>query len=133
MADKETVVILTSNLFFMPRIEAAAEAGGMDLVSASTAVKLMEAVASHDVPLVLVDLEIDEAVWTEALESLKSSETRGTQGAEPGPRIVSYGPHGEPDALRKARRLGSDSVIIKRDFSEGLQELLATRGASASG
>ena len=126
MPNKETVLVLTSNLFFMPRIEAAAEAGGLDTVSASTAAKLMEAARSHDVPLVLVDLEMDEPVWTEALESLKSAGTPGT-------RVVAYGPHGEPDTLRKARELGSDAVLIKRDFSEGLQELLATRGASASG
>ena len=126
MAGKETVLVLTSNLFSMPRIEAAAEAGGMDTVSASTAARLMEAVGSHDVPLVLVDLEMDEPVWTEALESLKASKAAGT-------KVVAYGPHGEPDTLRKARDLGSDAVLIKRDFSEGLIELLASRGASASG
>ena len=111
----------------MPRIEAAAEAGGLETVSASTASKLVEALASHDVPLVLIDLELDEPVWTQALQSLKSMDSPGIK-----PRIVSYGPHGEPDTLRKARELGSDAVMIKRDFSEGLQELLATRGASAS-
>ncbi len=127
MNKKETVLVLTSNLFFMPRIEAAAEAGGMEAASASTAAKLMEALASQNVPLVLLDLEMDEPVWTEALKSLKSAIVPGR------PRIVSYGPHGEPDTLRKARELGSDAVLIKRDFSQGLQELLATRGASASG
>ncbi len=126
MSKTETVLVLTSNLFFMPRIEAAAEAGGLEMVSASTAAKLMEAVTSRNVSLVLVDLEMDEPVWTEALESLKSA------GA-PGPKIIAYGPHGEPATLRKARELGSDAVLIKRDFSEGLQELLASRGASASG
>ena len=109
MPEKESVLILTTNLFFMPRIEAAAEAGGLDTVSARTAVELMEAAASHNVPLVLVDLEMDEPVWTEALEALKSTGTPGNR-----PRIVSYGPHGEPDTLRKARQLGSDAVLIKR-------------------
>jgi len=126
MPDKETVVVLTSNLFFMPRIEAAAEAAGLDTVSAKTSDALMKAVEANSVPLVLVDLEMDEPVWTEALESLKAAKTPGT-------RVVAYGPHGEPDTLRKARDLGSNAVIIKRDFSEGLIELLASRGASASG
>ncbi|MCH7737336.1 MAG: hypothetical protein IH872_08030 [Chloroflexi bacterium] len=126
MADKETVLVLTSNLFFMPRIEAAAEAGGMETVSVSTAARLMEVAGSHVVPLVLVDLEMDEPVWTEALESLMTTKAAGT-------KVVSYGPHGEPGTLRKARELGSDAVLIKRDFSEGLQELLASRGASVSG
>ena len=125
MADKETVLVLTSNLFFMPRIEAAAESGGLEMVSASTSEALMKATEAHDVPLVLVDLEMDEAVWTEALESLAATKAPNT-------RIVAYGPHGEPGILRKARDLGSDAVLIKRDFSEGLQELLASRGASAT-
>ncbi len=126
MADKETVLVLTSNLFFMPRIEAAAEAGGLETLSARTAEALMKAVEANSVPLVLVDLEMDEPVWTEALESLKAAKTPGT-------KVVAYGPHGEPDTLRKARDLGSDAVLIKRDFSEGLIESLASRGASASG
>ncbi|MDA0264355.1 MAG: hypothetical protein O3A93_08715 [Chloroflexi bacterium] len=126
MAEKETVLVLTSNLFFMPRIEAAADAGGLDLVSASTSAKLMEAMAGRTVPLVLVDLEMDEPVWTEALEAL------GSAGI-PGTKVVAYGPHGEPGTLRKARDLGCDAVLIKRDFSESLPELLASRGASASG
>ena len=125
MADKETVLVLTSNLFFMPRIEAAAEAHGLETVSASTAAGLMKAAESHTVSLVLVDLEIEEPIWTEALESLKVHKGAGT-------RVVAYGPHGEPDSLRKARKLGSDAVLIKRDFSEGLIELLASRGASAT-
>lgn len=124
MPDKETVLVLTSNLFFMPRIEAAAEAGGLEIVSVSTAARLTEAQKDHTIPLVLVDLEMDEAVWTEALESLTAAKSKNT-------RIVAYGPHGEPGILRKARDLGSDAVLIKRDFSEGLQELLASRGASA--
>ncbi|MDP7587311.1 MAG: hypothetical protein QGI76_05020 [Dehalococcoidia bacterium] len=44
MPDKETVLVLTSNLIFMPRIEAAAEAGGLDTVTAKTSTSLMEAV-----------------------------------------------------------------------------------------
>ena len=125
MADKETVLVLTSNLFFMPRIEAAAEFGGLETVNASTVEALMKATEAHNVPLVLVDLEMDEAVWSEALESLATTKAPNTM-------VVSYGPHGEPGILRKARDLGSDAVLIKRDFSEGLQELLASRGASAT-
>ena len=125
MADKETVLVLTSNLFFMPRIEAAAASGGLETVSASTAEALMKATEAHDVPLVLVDLEMDEVVWTEALESLAATK-------DPNTMVVAYGPHGEPGILRKARDLGSDAVLIKRDFSEGLQELLVSRGASAT-
>jgi len=127
MPEQETILVLTANLFFMPRIEAAAEASGLDTVSASTAAKLTAAVSLHNVSLVLVDLEIDEPIWTEALESLRSA-----RGQEATPKIVCYGPHGDAGLLRRARELGGDVVMIKRDFSEGLNELLATLGESAS-
>ena len=126
MAEEETVLVLASNLFFMPRIEAAAEASGLNMVTASTAAALLDALGTYSVPLVLIDLEMDETVWAEALESLNAIEM-------PRARVVAYGPHGEPETLRKARDLGSDAVLIKRDFSEGLPDLLASRGESASG
>ena len=79
MAAKETVLVLTSNLFFMPRIEAAAEAGGLETASVRTAEALMTALEANSVPLVLVDLEMGEPVWTEALDSLKATKTPGTR------------------------------------------------------
>lgn len=123
MADREAVLVLTGNLFFMPRIEAAAEHFGMDVVQTSSAEALTQAAASRNVSLVLVDLEMEEGVWTAALTGLPAKNERS-------PKVVAYGPHGEPETLRKARDLGSDAVMIKRDFSERLTELMETRGAA---
>ena len=123
MGQRESVLVLTSNLFFLPRIESAAEHFGLEVVSVASATALLEAAEGRNVSLVLVDLEMDEPVWSKAItavnDSVKSDDT---------PLVVAYGPHGEPEVLRKARELGSDAVIIKRDFSERLPELLESRG-----
>ena len=123
MGQQELVLVLTSNLFFLPRIESAAEHFGLEVVSVASASALLEAAGTRTVSLVLVDLEVDEPVWSEAITAVNESVRKdGT------PLVVAYGPHGEPEVLRKARELGSDAVIIKRDFSERLPELLESRG-----
>ena len=128
MAGQETVLVLTGNLFFLPRIEAAAEHFGMEALQASSPEALLEAAESRSVSLVLVDLEMDEAVWASALEQFTAALKPAGVAEGQGPPVIAYGPHGEPETLRKARALGSDAVIIKRDFSERLAELVETRG-----
>ena len=44
--------------------------------------------------------------------------------------LIAYGPHGEAETLRKARALGCDAVLSKRDFSQRLLELMNTRGSA---
>ena len=123
MGQRESVLVLTSNLFFLPRIESAAEHFGLEAVAVNSASALLEAAGTRTVSLVLVDLEMDELVWSEAITAVDESVREdGT------PLVIAYGPHGEPEVLRKARELGSDAVIIKRDFSERLPELLESRG-----
>ena len=123
MSQRESVLVLTSNLFFLPRIESAAEHYGLEAIAVNSASALLQAAGTRTVSLVLVDLEVDEPVWSEAITAVNESVKKdGT------PLVVAYGPHGEPEVLRKARELGSDAVIIKRDFSERLPELLESRG-----
>ena len=123
MGQQELVLVLTSNLFFLPRIESAAEHFGLEAIAVNSASALLQAAGTRTVSLVLVDLEVDEPVWSEAITAVNESVKKdGT------PLVVAYGPHGEPEVLRKARELGSDAVIIKRDFSERLPELLESRG-----
>ena len=123
MGQRESVLVLTSNLFFLPRIESAAEHYGLEAIAVNSASALLQAAGTRTVSLVLVDLEVDEPVWSEAITAVNESVKKdGT------PLVVAYGPHGEPEVLRKARELGSDAVIIKRDFSERLPELLESRG-----
>ena len=128
----QVALVLTGNLFFIPRIESAAIRSGMEAIYGDSASGLLKSTAGRDVALALVDLETDEAAWVEGLAVL-SAALKPRPGAvgdghgAPSP-IIAYGPHGDAETLRKARRLGCDAVLTKRDFSQRLLELMGTRG-----
>ena len=125
---------LTSNLFFIPRIESAAIRSGMEAIYGDSAAGLLKSTAGRDVALALIDLETDEVVWEDGLAVLTAAlKSKGGAGAEDrsgDSPIIAYGPHGDAETLRKARRLGCDAVLTKRDFSSRLLELMGTRGQS---
>jgi DNA-binding NarL/FixJ family response regulator len=121
-------LVLTGNLFFIPRIESAAMRSGMEAVYGNSAAGLLKSTAGRDVALALVDLETDEDAWVEGVSLLSSA--LKVEG-EPSTPVIAYGPHGDADTLRKARALGCDAVLTKRDFSSRLLELLKSRGQAA--
>ena len=130
----QVALVLTGNLFFIPRIESAAIRTGMEAVYGDSASGLLKSTAGRDVALALVDLETDEAAWVEGLSVLSAALKSGSPAAT-GPDgdsraspIIAYGPHGDAETLRKARSLGCDAVLTKRDFSQRLLELMGTRG-----
>ena len=124
MLEQETVLLLTGNLFLIPSIKTAAAASGLTAASVSDVDKLMEATDLGNVPLVLIDLDMEEQVWTVALAKLRSKNP-------PRPFIISSGPGRNTEALSKARQMGSDAVMIRRAFFSSLQELMKSRGQSA--
>jgi len=128
----QVALVLTSNLFFIPRIESAAIRSGMEAVYGDSAAGLLKSTAGREVALALVDLETEEAAWEEGLSvltaALKSKPGARTDDASGPSPIIAYGPHGDAETLRKARRLGCDAVLTKRDFSQRLLELMGTRG-----
>lgn len=122
---RPAVLAITGNLFFLPRIEAAAEACGMDTLHGGNAAALLEAAGPRPIAIAFLDLELDEPVWAEALAGLvQRRDAAAEDGNEPWP-IIAYGPHGEPETLRKARAQGAAQTLIKRDFAEQLPKLLA--------
>ena len=131
-ARPQVALVLTSNLFFIPRIESAAIRSGMEAIYGDSAAGLLKSTAGRDVALALVDLEADEAGWEEGISllsaALKSKPSAGTDDHSASSPIIAYGPHGDAEMLRKARRLGCDAVLTKRDFSQRLLELMSTRG-----
>ncbi len=130
----QVTLVLTSNLFFIPRIESAAIRSGMEAIYGDSAAGLLKSTAGRDVALALVDLETEEAVWEDGLSvlgaALKAKPQDGKDNHSAPAPIIAYGPHGDAETLRKARRLGCDAVLTKRDFSQRLLELMGTRGQS---
>lgn len=123
-------LVLTGNLFFIPRIESAAARCGMEAIYGNSAAGLLQSTAGRAIALALVDLELDETAWADGLPLLTAALKPGGGGPDAAP-VIAYGPHGDAATLRKARALGCDAVLTKRDFSQRLPELLKTRGRSA--
>ena len=123
--------MLTGNLFFIPRIESAAIRSGLEAIYGNSAAGLLKSTAGRDVALALIDLETDEEAWVEGVsvlsEALKPRPGAAGGGTSPVP-LIAYGPHGDAETLRKARALGCDAVLTKRDFSQRLLELMGSRG-----
>ena len=122
-------LVLTGNLFFIPRIESAAIRSGLEAVYGNSASGLLRSTSGRDIALVLIDLETDEASWTEGVAALSEALKRTDGDGQTAP-LIAYGPHGDAETLRKARALGCDAVLTKRDFSSRLLELMKTRGES---
>ena len=121
-------LVLTGNLFFIPRIESAAIRSGMEAVYGNSAAGLLRSTAGREVALALVDLESEETAWVEGVSLLSSALKADKETPAP---LIAYGPHGDAETLRKARALGCDAVLTKRDFSSRLLELMKTRGQAA--
>ena len=121
MALQETVLMVTRNLFFVPRVENAAAEFGLEVEQVASEAAFQEEYSSKRVPLVLVDLDGEQETWKAIVRSLVEKE-------DPGPRIVAYGPHSEVALLAEARAAGCHAVITKGEFDRQLNQLLETRG-----
>ena len=122
MAAQETALIVTKNLFFVPRVENAASASELEVVQVTSEDAFRREMGTRQVPLVLIDLEVERETWTGIVQGLVEN---GNQG----PRIVAYGPHSEVALLAEAKRVGCHAVLIKGEFDRRLNELMETRGA----
>lgn len=115
--DGKTVLVVSGNLFFLPRIQNAAGPHGLTVRQAATGDAFWDSLGQDDVTLVLVDLEADRDIWSPIVEELVSREDR--------PRIVAYGPHSDVEGLETARSLGCDAVVTKGQFSRDLHLIVA--------
>ena len=113
----KTVIVVSGNLFFLPRIQNAAGPHGLTVRQAATGDVFWDSLAQGGVALVLVDLEAARDTWTPIVEELISREDR--------PRIVVYGPHSDVEGLDTARSLGCDAVVTKGQFSRDLHLIVA--------
>ena len=125
MNPQETALIVTENLFFVPRVENAAAGCGLQVEQVASEAAFQKEYGSRRVPLVLVDLEIERETWTGIVRSL-------VEEGEAGARIVAYGPHSEVALLEDARKAGCHAVLIKGEFDRRLTEVLETRGAGVT-
>ena len=123
-SSKGAVLLVGQNLFFLGRIEAAAEPLGYQVRRATTEPAFRNQLDGHPPVLILVDLEGDESTWVGALEVLKERKPVSTQ-------VIAFGPHEQVATLERARALGCDLVLNKGEFNRDLAKILAELGSSA--
>ena len=123
-SSKGAVLLVGQNLFFLGRIEAAAEPLGYEVRRATTEAAFRNQLDGAPPDLILVDLEGDEATWVGALEVLKERKPVATQ-------VIAFGPHEQVATLERARALGCDLVLNKGEFNRDLAKILAELGSSA--
>ena len=114
----QKVLVIATNLFFLPRIQNIAAPSGCDTRQVMTIDRLKEEMADGETVLVLVDLEADPDFWGEAVgRVLASGPSR--------PQVVGYGGHTNTAMLQKAEEVGCDLVLTKGQFSRDLSKLIA--------
>ena len=114
----QKILVIATNLFFLPRIQNMAAPSGCDTRQVMTVDRLKEEMADGDTVLVLVDLEADPDFWGEAVgRVLASGPSR--------PQVVGYGGHTNTEMLQRAKEAGCDLVLTKGQFSRDLAKLIA--------
>ena len=124
-SNKGAILLVGQNLFFLGRVESAAEPLGFQVRRATTVPAFRNQLDSGSPDLILVDLEGDEATWLGALEVLKEGRPASTQ-------VIAFGPHEQVATLERARELGCDLVLNKGEFNRDLAKILAGAGSGGS-
>ncbi|MQG18356.1 MAG: hypothetical protein FI687_01050 [SAR202 cluster bacterium] len=111
---QDAILLISSNLFFFPRIKAAANKCNLSTKMITNPVDLDNAKKNHNVQFILIDLEFE--IWDDILNSIKSKDI-------PYKSIIAFGPHSDTDSFEKAKNLGCTSVLPKGTFSNKLNDL----------
>ncbi len=119
------ILVVASNLFFLPRIQNIAAPSGCETRQVMSVDRLNEEMAEGETVLVLVDLEADQDFWGEAVTAVLA-------GGASRPQIVGYGGHTNTVMLQRAEEVGCDLVLTKGQFSRDLAKLIADAAQSAS-
>ena len=119
--DRETVLLVGQNLFFLGRVETQAVPLGYEVLRATTESAFWDSYRSCQLALILVDLEGDESIWSKVLEGLDQQETREA-------KVVAFGPHENVAVLERAKNLGCDLVLNKGEFNRDLPKILQGLG-----
>ena len=121
----QKILVIVTNLFFLPRIQNIAAPSGCDTRQVMTVDRLNEEMADGETVLVLVDLEADPDFWGEAVgRVLASGPSR--------PQVVGYGGHTNTEMLQRAEEAGCDLVLTKGQFSRDLAKLIAEAAESVA-
>ena len=116
MRENKLVILISKNLMFLPRIEAAA-GSKMKVRRLTSASQIEKTIQSFKISNILVDLEEDSDFWKPLLSEVK-------RRADEKVAIAAYGPHEDEASMSEARALGCDPVLAKGAFIRQLKSVL---------
>lgn len=117
--EKPIVILISKNLVFLPRIEAAA-GSTMRVRRLTEPGRAEEVIGQSKVTTVLVDLEEDTGLWKPILKELNTYFVASGSSVP----LVAYGPHEDENSMAEARSMGCDPVLPKGAFVNQLRRLL---------
>ena len=119
------VLVVATNLFFLPRVQNVAAASGCETRQVMSVARLHEEMAEGETVLVLVDVEAETELWEDAVRTVIAS-------GDARPRVVGYGGHTNVTMLQRAEEAGCDLVLTKGQFSRDLGKLIGEAAQSVS-
>jgi CheY-like chemotaxis protein len=122
--DRETILLVGQNLFFLGRVDTLSQPLGYDAQRASTESAFWENYGGRKPALILIDLEGDESTWSKVLESINHREPGGA-------KVIAFGPHENVDMMQRAKDLGCDLVLNKGEFNRDLPKIIERLRADA--
>ena len=111
-----TLLLLSNNLMFLPRIQQAA-GSTVSIVRASNLDRLKDLISESPIDIVVADLEYDQDFWHKALQLFQ-------ENRDLNPKMIAYGPHEDTNSMELARSLGCDPVLAKGAFVNNLKSIL---------
>ena len=112
-----TIVLLSSDLTVLSRVEGAATRLGQSVRSVSGESQVVERCKAAEVNTLIVDLSMSSLDLASLVNQLKASEASGT-------RVVAFGPHVHEQRLAAARDAGCDVVVSRGQFFLQLDTIL---------
>ena len=111
------VVLLSSDLTVLSRVEGAAARLGQTIRSASGELQAVEFCGADDAVTLVVDLSMSSLDVASLVNQLKAKEGPRT-------RVVAFGPHVHEQRLAAARAAGCDLVVSRGQFFSQLETIL---------
>ena len=125
MLHNKRILVVATNLFFLPRVQNMAAPSGCETRQVMTVDRLHQEMADGETVLVLVDLEADTEFWGEAVRTVLAS-------GDARPQVVGYGGHTNTAMLQRAEEVGCDMVLTKGQFSRDLAKLIGEAAQSGT-
>jgi DNA-binding response OmpR family regulator len=113
-----TVVLLSSDLAVLSRVEGAARRADQAVRQAASGAQAAGICANENVRLVVVDLSTPSLEIAAVIHQLRNEPSSA-------PRVIAFGPHVHEQRLAEARDAGCDLVVTRGQFFSQLDSLLS--------